>query len=218
MRPAVGGPDRDVRPALAGVGLVALVLLALAAAWARLMPVGSWELAILVALEPSTALHGDAARALSTWGNLDVWAIFVISLAVIALAFRQPMAAAVIAMTLLSDVAGYLVKLAVERDRPANALLEGLVGGDSFAFPSGHVVRAAALAALLAWLLVPARGRLPAALAGGIGAGLVMGYSRLALGVHWPSDVAGGILLGIAWFCGSAIVLISAERPAPRAA
>lgn len=60
-----------------------------------------------------------------------------------------------------------------------------------YAYPSGHLARIAFLAALL-WGRVP---RWRAALAALVAA---MALTRVYLAVHWPSDVAGGILLGLA--------------------
>ncbi|MDQ3937740.1 MAG: phosphatase PAP2 family protein, partial [Chloroflexota bacterium] len=99
------------------------------------------------------------------------------------------------------------VKLVVERARPEGAFIEGILGDETFAFPSGHVVRATALAAVLAWVVTPHRLKLPLALVAGLGAGTLMGYARISLGVHWPSDVLGGLLLGLGWFAATALIL-----------
>jgi undecaprenyl-diphosphatase len=63
----------------------------------------------------------------------------------------------------------------------------------SLSYPSGHAVNAAAILLLIALLAGRGRGGWVAfALAGAS----LIGASRLALGVHWPSDVAGGWLWG----------------------
>ncbi|MDQ6712016.1 MAG: phosphatase PAP2 family protein, partial [Candidatus Dormibacteraeota bacterium] len=77
------------------------------------------------------------------------------------------------------------------------------VGGpdDGWAFPSGHATQSIAFYGMLAIVLItwyaPNR-----RLALGIGAALitlVVGASRLYLGVHWLTDVLGGYALGLAW-------------------
>lgn len=86
------------------------------------------------------------------------------------------------------------LKQALALSRPADAL-DGVhvfaAPGSQFSFPSGHSAFAALVAATL-WPLLPAWGR-PAALlfAGGVA------LSRLWLGVHFPSDVAAGLLIGV---------------------
>ena len=77
-----------------------------------------------------------------------------------------------------------------------------------YSFPSGHVTRATMLfgwLALAAWV----RRRRWVLLAGCTVLVWVEGFSRVYLGDHWPTDVAGGILLGGA---GLALALALAPR------
>jgi membrane-associated phospholipid phosphatase len=198
-------PDRDVNRGLAALALATLVPVALLSLWARAMPVAGWEVELLAALSISDDAWGSLVRAINTLGDLWLWVPLVIALAVTALALRRLAAAAIIGLTLVADLVGFGLKLFTERARPEGALVEHLYGADSFAFPSGHVIRVTALVAVLAWLLLPPRTRLPLAVALGVAAGGVMAYARVALGVHWPSDVVGGLLLGLGWFALSAM-------------
>ncbi len=72
---------------------------------------------------------------------------------------------------------------------------------DSYAYPSGHTVMATALYGILAVMLsrnLATRWRASIyTLAGLLIA--VIGFSRLYLGVHWLSDVLGGLSLGLVW-------------------
>lgn len=157
-----------------------------------------------LALQPG--LGGDIVLGLNTLGNLPVWAIVVAVAAALVGAARGIVAAVLVALSFASDLAAFVVKIVVERDRPETAAVEQFFGADNFSYPSGHTVRAAALAAVVIWLVVPQRWRLQLAVAGGVIAGVAMGYARVALGVHWPTDTIGGIFLGIGWFAVSALV------------
>jgi membrane-associated phospholipid phosphatase len=83
-----------------------------------------------------------------------------------------------------------------------------------WSFPSGHATQAVVFWPLLALLVVPhtARGRgwwllLAVAVA------LVIGGSRIYLDVHWTTDVASGLLLGLAWLCAVLALHIRRELP-----
>ncbi len=87
------------------------------------------------------------------------------------------------------------VKLLVMRPRPD--LLPHLDAVTSSSFPSGHAANGAILYLAIA-LLMPARTRpLALALAGMLA--VAIGLSRVALAVHWPSDVLAGWSIAIGW-------------------
>ncbi|MFD9367761.1 phosphatase PAP2 family protein [Streptomyces sp. NPDC060020] len=92
---------------------------------------------------------------------------------------------------------GFLTKNAVERARPH--LPDPVAHAPGFSFPSGHAMTAMVSCAVLLLVLLPlvppAWRPLPWALA--VTSVLGVGYTRVALGVHWVSDVVGGWLLGL---------------------
>jgi undecaprenyl-diphosphatase len=100
-----------------------------------------------------------------------------------------------------------VVKPMVSRARPCQldpvhvATPVGCGAGKSF--PSTHAANSAAAAAVFAW----AAPRLSAL---GVGLALVVGISRVYLGVHWPTDVMAGWLLGAA--LGAGLVTLTRLR------
>jgi membrane-associated phospholipid phosphatase/phosphoglycolate phosphatase-like HAD superfamily hydrolase len=76
-------------------------------------------------------------------------------------------------------------------------------------FPSGHAMAAASLSLALAMVAWPTRWR-RLALAGAIVWTLLIGLSRVYLGAHWPSDVAGGWAAGAVLAFGLCVLLAAA--------
>jgi len=103
-------------------------------------------------------------------------------------------------------VLGAVLKLLVGRHRPD--LLDPVARATGYAFPSGHVVNNALGAGVFLLVLLPStRGRPMRRVmlwAGAIVIPLVTAVSRVALGVHWTSDVVA------AWFLGVAVVAATA--------
>jgi undecaprenyl-diphosphatase len=133
-----------------------------------------------------------------------VW--FVLA-AVVALLLRNVWVFVVVAAAVLAadGIAG-IVKVAVGEKRPNDP--DPLITiPHSHSFPSGHTATSFAGATALALLYprgTPAFFVLAAAIA----------YSRLYVGVHFPLDIVGGIVIGVAT---ALLLLAAARRRSPRA-
>ena len=92
-----------------------------------------------------------------------------------------------------------LAKWAVHRPRPA--LSHPVAHATGFSFPSGHASTAAAVYGVVTFLVVRRAGARIGVVAVVLCSVLVLAVaaSRVFLGVHFSSDAAGGILLGVGW-------------------
>ena len=106
------------------------------------------------------------------------------------------------------------VKALVARPRPA--IGPAVASATGYGFPSAHATQAAAVWGALAVLAVRsladrrARGAVAAAATALV---VLIGASRLYLGVHWATDVVGGWALGALWLV--AVVKVPRRRRAP---
>jgi undecaprenyl-diphosphatase len=76
----------------------------------------------------------------------------------------------------------------------------------NFSFPSGHAMVSMAIAMAFVFITWHSRWRWPVAVVA-IGSSLLIGFSRLYLGVHYPTDVAGGWCAAIGWVSGLYLML-----------
>jgi len=103
-----------------------------------------------------------------------------------------------VAAIVFGQLAAAIFKLTIQRARPLADYSDGI---SSYAFPSGHAVMSTVAYGFLAVLIArqlprPRRWIVYAVAALLIGA---IAISRLYLGVHWMSDVLGGLSLGLVW-------------------
>jgi undecaprenyl-diphosphatase len=159
-------------------------------------------------------LSNTIARSITFFGAVPGAA--AVSIAAVTMARKRPRLAWQIAVGALGGIAAELgFKRIFLRKRPT--MLAHLERVHSTSFPSGHSMAAASLYLTLAFVASRSprfRARRGALLAGGAGLAATVGATRVHLGVHWPTDVLGGLTLGTAWACiaEAAFDLTGAER------
>jgi undecaprenyl-diphosphatase len=164
------------------------ILLALREPGETSNPVGPWWLEYSFA--DITALGGYTVLTLLVAGV----AIYLVSVG------KRATAVLVIGAVASGTVVSVLLKLGFDRPRPD--LVAQLAHTQSSSFPSGHAMLAAVTYLTLGVLLARAHGRKRTkifVMSFAIGLTLLIGMSRVYLGVHWPTDVLAGWALGAAW-------------------
>jgi undecaprenyl-diphosphatase len=117
--------------------------------------------------------------------------------AVLARQGRRRLALYVVAARVGALVLSSGLKLAVDRSRPVfDEPVATALGGS---FPSGHALGSAAFWTTTAVVLAPSVRRPRLLLAGAVVVALLVAASRVLLGVHYLTDVTGGLLLGLGW-------------------
>jgi membrane-associated phospholipid phosphatase len=176
------------------VTAVLFVLLALGAAFDAL----PWDKPVFDAVvDARTPWLETLARRVSFFGSTPV----VLTVAGIAalLAWRRcpRLALAIVLIVAARPIAEWALKELINRDRPVGARL---VRGTGPSFPSGHPLATAAswgLLPLVAALYTKRRAVWWSIAIGVWSLAVLIAASRVVLGVHWPSDVVGSLLLAV---------------------
>jgi undecaprenyl-diphosphatase len=152
----------------------------------------------------------EAMRDVTALGGVTVMVLVTLVGVLAFLMHRRRWHAAILAATVLAaDISSEALKTIYGRPRP------DLVPHGSYvysaSFPSGHSTLSAATFLTLAMLIAslePNRGTKVMVFVLAMVLVLAIGFSRVYLGVHWPSDVLAGWCLGAAWALAAWTVLL----------
>ncbi|MGP3684176.1 phosphatase PAP2 family protein [Streptomyces sp. IBSNAI002] len=190
-----------LRRAGIGCALLAAVLTALVVAgWTPLL---SFDGRVVRDLHRHAVGHPGVTltvRIFSDW-VWDPWAMRALAAAacvVLWLRGRRGRALRLAVAVLVATAVQQGLKALVGRERPQWP--DPVDRADFAAYPSGHAMTATVVCGLLLWLLPRGTPRwaVVTAWAAAVVSVLGVGFTRIYLGVHWPSDVVGGWLLGVA--------------------
>lgn len=201
----------------------AIIVFAIAAAFAIAGEPSAFDRNLLLALrsagDPYAPVGPDwmlpAARELTALGGTPVLTTLTLALAGYFIAKREWRTLAVLLVAVIGQtVFSHALKDLFGRPRPD--IVPHLVEATSLSFPSGHSTSAAAVYLTLAALIArETRERIVRNYVYFVAVmlALIVGASRVYLGVHYPTDVIGGLSFGAAW---AAIVLLAARQLARR--
>ncbi|MER7418050.1 phosphatase PAP2 family protein [Micromonospora peucetia] len=187
-------------------------------------PLRRLDTAVTDALAGYAADHPTWARLLTLW--TDVFApmplrvgALVLFLWLVRRGARQLAVWVAVTMT-VGGLLSPLLKLLFGRPRPD--LPDPVAEAPGLAFPSGHALNAVLAAGVLLVVFLPYARPVARRVvwSAALLLALVTGFSRVALGVHWTSDVLAGWLLGAAVVAATAAALtvwraVPPGRPAP---
>lgn len=150
------------------------------------------------------------------WINASagIWQVVLGAVAVVALFVLERRAGWLMLIGSISSLFDNLIKLVISRQRPPADLVHILSPTTGFSYPSGHAVFFTWMSFMIAVSLAPKIRPVFRPILWIVAAIIVVltCIARVWAGAHWPSDVIGGVLLGIGW---SAFVLWLPERWLP---
>jgi undecaprenyl-diphosphatase len=178
----------------AGAAVLLAVALSAAAASGRLLP---GELRLARAWQETPG--GSALEPAADWLALPAVEYGVVAAAVLVATARRDGALAFAALLALAAASlNAEFKDLIGRPRPLPSQLEVREPAPGLGFPSGHAMSAALFygyAGAVAWARLPRVAALAAVCACTAAAALI-GWDRVDDGAHWPTDVAGGYVIG----------------------
>jgi len=150
----------------------------------------------------------EVARDFSGLGSVAVMALFTAAVVGYLCLVSAKVTASILAVSvILGSAVNTLIKMGFARARPDPAFAEFSV--TSLSFPSGHASTAAIVFLTLGALLASTRKsrveRIYVLCTAAMFA-ILIGLSRVLLGVHWATDVLGGWAFGAAWAMGWLLV------------
>lgn len=143
----------------------------------------------------------ETARDLTALGGFTILTLLTLASAGVALFLKKPRIAAVILVAIVSGM-GVMNGLKRFFDRARPDVVPHAVEVTNASFPSGHTTMSAIVYLTLGVLLARTQQGLAFRVylvSLSVIIAVLVGISRVYLGVHWPSDVLAGWTLGAAW-------------------
>jgi undecaprenyl-diphosphatase len=165
-----------------------------------------WDVPILLTVHSLASPQMDVfATTVTKFGVF--WGVFPVASAIaLLLLLRRRWRSLTYLLTTLfgSIIINRTAKVLLHRVRPH--LWQSPAPELDYGFPSGHAMSSMTLVAALLILTWNSRWRLPVGVIGGLFV-LTIGWTRLYLGVHYPSDILAGWMVSIAWAIGVSLLI-----------
>lgn len=143
----------------------------------------------------------EVARDLTALGGLTVLTmVSLVAFGVAAFSNRKKLGFYALGAVVLGTALTSLLKKGYNRPRPE--LVEHAVWVSNMSFPSGHSMMSAIVYLTLGILLARTQARTSVRvfiMAVAVTITVLVGISRIYLGVHWPTDVLAGWAVGVSW-------------------
>lgn len=159
----------------------------------------SWDKKILLAIHnTSNSFLDNLTSVLTDFGRFKLIVLFTILISFLLFFYnKKRLLTYLITSIFTSAIVNFIIKILFHRPRP-NLWESSYPLPSDFSFPSGHAMGSMTLALTLLVVCWGSRYQILLWILATIYV-ILIAWTRLYLGVHYPSDILGGWLLGIAW-------------------
>ena len=174
-----------------------------------------WDIAVHAWLYDHTVPAGlSICRIITQFGSSALYAVMLLVALLLAMQRQRFMLWSWISINVGGALVEFVLKASVQRQRPEFSAAH--IHRESYSFPSGHAMMSLICYVTLAYVLSSlgrwSHSQRNIAFVIAIVWSLIIAFSRLYLGVHYPSDVFGGLAAAVAWLAASLTTMHFVQR------